>query len=123
MKTLLPLTLILLSGCASIIDGRQQPITIQTTPVKAAECTLTNSNGTWNVNSTPGQVVVNRAYGDLSITCNKDNYTGLTVAESRVKGWFWGNILFGGLIGMGIDSFNGAGFDYPQNITVPLHTK
>lgn len=31
-----------------------------------------------------------------------------------------GNILFGGLIGVGIDVATGAAFDYPTLITVPM---
>lgn len=121
MKTyLLPLTLLALTGCAAIIDGSQQPLNIETTPIKGAQCTLTNSKGTWSLAETPGQITVHRAYGDLTVDCKKGALTGLTVAESKTKGWFWGNILFGGIIGMSVDGFGGAGYDYPETITVPI---
>ncbi|RYG60369.1 MAG: hypothetical protein EON60_07385 [Alphaproteobacteria bacterium] len=120
MKKYLPLALIALTGCAAIIDGTQQPLNIVSTPAKGAECTLTNSKGSWTLAETPGQVIVHRAYGDLKVDCKKGDMTGLTVAESSTKGWFWGNILFGGIIGMSVDGFGGAGYDYPTTINVPL---
>ena len=120
MKTYIPLTFLALTGCAAIIDGTQQPLTIDTTPVRGAECTLTNDKGSWTLAETPGQIIVHRAYDDLTINCKKDDMTGLTVTESKTKGWFWGNILFGGIIGMSVDGFGGAGYDYPTTISVPL---
>jgi hypothetical protein len=32
----------------------------------------------------------------------------------------FGNILFGGLIGVGVDMSTGAAYDYPALITVPM---
>ncbi len=120
MKTYLPLLTLALTGCAAIIDGTQQPLNIETTPVKGAECTLRNDKGSWTLNETPGQITVHRAYESLTVECKKGDMTGLTVAESKTKGWFWGNILFGGVIGMAVDGFGGAGYDYPTTITVPI---
>jgi len=40
--------------------------------------------------------------------------------NSSVKGMAFGNILFGGLIGAGVDTMTGAACDYPSLIPVPM---
>jgi len=49
--------LCLLSGCASIISGANQSVSVNTPGCEAASCELTNSKGTWFVKS-PGSVTV-----------------------------------------------------------------
>jgi hypothetical protein len=41
-------------------------------------------------------------------------------AKSSTKGMAFGNILFGGVIGAGVDTATGAAYDYPVLITVQL---
>jgi hypothetical protein len=64
-----------LSGCASIVSGTTQVISVDTSmagqPVAGAKCTLTNSKGTFYA-TTPGTVPVHRDYGDLVVACAKD---------------------------------------------------
>lgn len=113
-----------LTSCASIVDGTNQSLSVQTiaagTSVPSAFCTLQNGKGSWYVN-TPGSVTVNRAYSPLNITCDKPGYQlGVQVVQSHTKDMAFGNALFGGVIGVGVDVSTGAAYDYPQLITVPL---
>ena len=110
---------LILCGCASIITGNNQSVSVSTRPVQGASCKLTNDKGTWYV-TTPGSVVVNRAYGDLTVICNKDNLTGILPVKSTTKGMAFGNILAGGIIGGAIDCGTGSAYDYPTHIEVPL---
>ncbi len=110
----------LLSGCASIVSGVNQSLTVDTPGCGGASCRLTNDKGTWAV-TTPGSVVVHRAYGPLTIVCTKDNVpSATTTVESKTKGMAFGNILFGGVIGGGVDVGTGAAYDYPISIVVPM---
>lgn len=43
---------------------------------------------------------------------------GLISAKSSTKGMAFGNIIFGGIIGAGVDISTGAAYDYPTLITV-----
>ena len=114
------LALSLLSGCASIVSGTNQPITVDTPGCAAASCRLTNDKGEWAV-TTPGSVVVNRAYGPLTIVCSKDGFASATATvTSTTKAMAFGNILFGGVIGAGVDIGTGAAYDYPNSIIVPM---
>lgn len=109
-----------LTSCASVTTGTNQSISVNTEPEKGATCELHNDKGTWYVSSTPGSVVVHRAYSDLNIVCRKGEKTGNTVVKSTTKGMAFGNILVGGIIGTGVDISTGAAYDYPTSISVFL---
>ncbi len=109
-----------LSGCATIIDGTTQPVSVNTTPQDGAKCTLTNSQGTWYVTS-PGSTTVHKTKNDLMVTCAKDGFAGGQVlAKSHFGGATAGNVIAGGVIGIGIDAASGANFYYNSPITVDL---
>src|SRR3978361_19553 len=48
-----------LSGCATLVKGTTQSISVATPPVTGATCTLTSSEGTWYI-TTPGSVTVHQ---------------------------------------------------------------
>ncbi|WP_156478166.1 MULTISPECIES: hypothetical protein [Acetobacter] len=110
-------------GCASIIDGTSQQITVNTNP-QGATCGLYRKNeriGT--VEQTPGSVLVKKTKRDIWIECVKDGYDVATYKNhSGVAGASFGNIAAGGLIGVAIDSASGADnkYDGTVNITLPL---
>lgn len=111
-------------GCASIVGGTNQSISVETRdtagPVAGASCKLENDKGTWFV-TTPGSTTVHRAYGDLKVNCDKDGHgPGVASAKSTTKALAVGNIVFGGVIGVGVDAATGAAYDYPELITVVL---
>lgn len=113
-----------LTGCASIVNGQNQSLSVDTrsdgASVAGAACTLANDKGTWLL-TTPGSVVVQRSFAELSVKCEKPPMEpGLAVAKSGVKGMAFGNILFGGIIGAGVDMATGAAYDYAGLITVHM---
>ena len=114
-----------LAGCASITESKNQSMSVSTGEVTGAMCTLSNSKGSYYVNSTPGSVMVRNACDQLTVTCKKDGYVAANPAAGAVqdqsKGMAWGNILFGGLIGIAVDRQTGAGCTYSQqNIIFPM---
>jgi hypothetical protein len=114
-------TLLLLTGCASIMGGRQQTVMIETTPVQGAQCYLSNDKGQWYLCSTPGAVIVHRSYSDLIITAQKPGYQEACVRlSSRTRGMVFGNVLFGGCIGAGVDCADGAAYHYPEHVVIPM---
>lgn len=123
MKTItLLLSLTFLSACAAIIDGSKREVMIETPDSAHAACKLSNGNGTWELPSTPGMRVVKGAYSNLDISCT-DTVTGArgeTSINSSVNNWAFGNILFGGIIGVGVDMATGAAYEYPETILVPM---
>ena len=111
-----------LNGCASIVSGNHQSVSVETPPQKNVTCSLTNDKGKWFVNSTPGSVTVQQSFKDMIIHCEKDGRPmGDSKIASKLKPMYLGNIIFGGIIGFVVDGVDGAGFGYPTNITVPVH--
>ncbi len=123
-KVLAVAALLAITGCASVSGSKLQPVSIQTIQdnkeVAGVGCTLSNDAGKWFV-TTPGSVTVNKSTGDLAVDCVKDvTLVGHETVVSKSNGAVWGNILLGGAIGYIVDRNTGAGFDYPNTITVML---
>mgnify|MGYP001195169125 FL=1 len=113
---LLILSFLFLSNCASIMSDSVQAISVDTPNCRGAKCTLNNSNGVYFVQSTPGTVSVEKAYGDLTVTCEKDGQTFTSTHQSKANVATYGNILLGGIPGALIDGGSGKGYDYPNYI-------
>lgn len=111
----------IMGGCATLTTGNSQSITIDTKP-QGATCTLTrDGKAVAVVNPTPGTVSVDKSKYDISVICMKEGFQdGATVCPSSLQGMTFGNILFGGLIGIAIDAGTGAMNKYPSMLTVAL---
>lgn len=112
-----------LAACASITGGRYQNVAVEARAADqkvTADCTLSNGRGMVHV-VTPATAVVRRSSQNLNVTCQKD---GRQIAqqsyESNLRGMLWGNLLFGGLIGIVVDFSNGAAHHYPDTLSVLL---
>ena len=114
----------ILSGCASITESKNQSMSVTTGEVTGAMCTLSNSKGSYYV-TTPGSVMVRNACDQLAISCTKEGYVPANPAagtvQDKAKKMAWGNIVFGGIIGIAVDRSTGAGCQYPQqNVIFPM---
>lgn len=114
----------ILPGCASIVSGHNQSVSVETrykgTALTGANCKLSNDKGAWFV-TTPGSTVVRRSAEDIAVRCEKDGaQPGIASVKSSTKGMAFGNILFGGFIGAGVDIASGAAFDYPPLFSVEM---
>ncbi len=95
------------SGCASIVSGGLQTVPINSTPANAKlEITDINTGQCILSTNTPFSASLKRDSGYFSKSCykirvSKEGYAPKEVTlEAGVNGWYFGNILFGGLIGM-----------------------
>lgn len=108
------------SGCATIIKGSGQDIAVNSTPVEGAECVMHSSEGTWRL-TTPGSAHVDKSKNDIKLTCTKVGYQDTTdTIPSGFQGWTLGNLLLGGVIGLGVDAATGSINEYPQTVTVQM---
>ncbi len=113
-----------MASCATIVSGSTQVVGVTTVDaagksITGAECELTNDKGAWLI-KTPGSASIGRSAENLQIICTKDGLTGTASDESSTKDMAYGNVIFGGLIGAGVDIQSGAAFDYTPNIQVIL---
>jgi hypothetical protein len=121
--SLISLTTMAFTGCASIVSGHKQTVSVNTDPIKGATCKLENNKGTWYVPSTPGSVTINRSFENLNVECHKKGYAKATKSvSSSTKAIAFGNVLFGGPVGGAVDVATGAAYDYPQEIRMPIET-
>lgn len=118
----------LFTGCASIVSGSNQSVSVLAVgaaneSITGARCALSNNKGAWYV-TTPGSVTVNRSFEDLSVNCQRDDLEpGVLSVKSSTKGMAFGNIIFGGFIGAGVDMSTGAAYDYPTTINITMNQK
>jgi hypothetical protein len=122
------LSLALLSGCSTIVSDSQYPVSITSSPSQA-DFILKNKEGK-NVHSgkTPETVTLNASSGffqgeTYTLILNKDGFDEKTIQiESSLDGWYFGNILLGGWLGMLIiDPVTGAMFKLPENANATLN--
>lgn len=103
---LIAAALIICSGCASIVDGGNKKVQINSNPA-GAMVTVTDAEGhTMLESKTPATVRLPRFKGYFQgETYNvKFDMAGYYPSEMQIKpqldGWYFGNILFGGAIGL-----------------------
>ncbi|MFP5390267.1 MAG: hypothetical protein ACLGI6_01795 [Gammaproteobacteria bacterium] len=110
------------SGCATISETNQQVLMVRTIQdnheIGGVGCVLTNDAGRWFV-TTPGHVTVQKSAGNLWVDCRKNNASmGQDVIASKANtSALVGTALTAGL-GYLLDKRTGAGFDYPETLTV-----
>ena len=114
-------SIVFLSGCASIIEGTNQQITVNTNPA-GADCGLYRKGikiGT--ITQAPGSTLVDKTKNNIWIVCVKQGYQAATyLNKSGIAGGTFGNIIAGGGIGWAIDSASGADnkYDSPVNLSM-----
>ena len=121
-RKILIMSTVLLStvGCASLFSDASQPVSIDTPSCKEAKCRATNSDGVYYAAATPATIVVNKAFGDLTIVCEKGDQRATSVHKSSATAATFGNILMGGPVGALIDGGTGKGYSYPSMVINPI---
>lgn len=113
--------ILFVNSCASITKGQSQVLSIDTPNCPGATCRISNNEGTYYINRTPGTVTINKSGSNLNIVCGTPGSSEQAIStDSSVDGMSWGNILIGGIIGAAVDVGTGAAYEYPSLITHPL---
>ncbi|QNE40789.1 hypothetical protein F1C16_15060 [Hymenobacter sp. NBH84] len=124
MKVTLPFALaatLALGSCASIVSKSRYPVAINSVPV-GADVTVTNRAGKEVfAGKVPTAVMLKSGAGFFkkeiyTLTFKKAGYDDRQMTlEANLNGWYFGNIVFGGLIGMLIvDPATGAMYRIAQ---------
>jgi len=108
-----------LSGCATIVQGRSQDISVASSP-SGAHCVLQREGRQVGViEETPGSVTVRKTKDDILLSCTLAGYQPATqFLHSGIANGTYGNIIAGGLIGWGVDSATGADNEYPSAVSI-----
>jgi len=110
----LAISSVALSGCATITRGTHEALVIESEP-SGAQVRLSNGfTGT-----TPTSFKISRK-GDLTATISREGYETVYVnVTTQVAGagaaGMAGNVLVGGIIGVGVDAFSGGMLEHKPN--------
>ena len=104
-------------GCASVTRGTTENISISSTPAGATADVSGLDVPTSCV--TPCVVVAKRS-ADITVTVNKEGYEPQVIPLTKEvpptgAAGFAGNLLLGGVVGMGVDAVTGAAVDHKPN--------
>lgn len=115
--SLVILSLVFLTSCATIVNSDIVLVPVETTPPQAK--LVVNSQQYFS----PATVLVPRGKGRFILHIEKEGYNPVDITfKQSINGWVWGNILFGGPIGLAIDFVTGRAYDIdPKEISVALH--
>ena len=116
----------MLGGCASVARGTTETISVESTP-SGAEAMISGLDNPMTC-VTPCAVVAKRN-ADISVTVQKSGYEPQVVQLTKDipaagAAGFAGNLLLGGVVGMGVDAVTGAATDHkPNPVIVTLQPK
>lgn len=110
-----------MTACCSIVSKSQYPVTISSNPPGAC-FTLKKSNGmAMSTGTTPATITLNSSDGYFKpakyiVEFTRKGVTQSVPLNASINGWYFGNILFGGLIGLLIvDPATGAMWKLDDN--------
>jgi hypothetical protein len=109
-RALIGIASIFLTGCASIVHGPNQDLTVTSQP--EALCVTINGEP---YGATPVVASLPRGATYL-VQIRKDSYMPYEMTVIPVMSqMIWGNLLLGGLIGMAVDGATNAAFEHQPN--------
>src|SRR5258706_16347840 len=124
IKLLLIISIIplLFTGCSSIVDGGDKRVQINSNPTGAKFSIYNKAGKPISVQTTPASITLKRNRGyftgeDYKMIFESVGYYPYEVhIKSTVDGWYFGNLIFGGLIGLLIvDPATGAMYKLSPN--------
>ena len=102
----------LLASCATIVDGGPQEVFVDSKP-QGADVFIGALDQ--YAGQTPLLVSLQRGYADIEIRVTHRDQTDSKVLQAEVNPAIFGNILFGGVIGIFVDLASGAAVRYPTH--------
>lgn len=119
-RLVLPVAL-LLGGCATITKGTTQVVSLDTPGAPGSRCVLSSSAiGQMNV-VTPTTVTLQKGSENVVVRCSKECYNdGTGIIGSHTEAMAAGNVIAGGVIGLGVDAVSGAMNKYNEQNQVAM---
>jgi hypothetical protein len=110
-----------LAGCASITKGTTQAVTLDTPGAPGATCTLNSQGIGTKVVQTPVSIVLDKSQHNITVSCKKACFqdgTGLIASSTETMAA--GNLLVGGVVGLGVDAISGAMNKYNEQNQIAM---
>ncbi len=121
MKKLLVLSALGLTACASIIDGGPDTISLMTSDGSRVKAEVNSKYGMQQI-TLPTFITVPKSCSDITVHVleDEDVYPTNAIVSSSVNPWVFGNIIFGGLIGLAVDGVGGKMCTYDNSAIIPV---
>lgn len=104
-----------LAGCATITKGTSQAVSIATPGADGASCTLASGAIGQKIVTTPATIVLEKSQENISVMCRKECFQDTAgLIPSSLETMAAGNLIAGGVIGIGIDAASGAMNKYTE---------
>lgn len=99
-----------LVGCATITKGTTQAVSVSTPGAPGAVCSLTSGGiGGTKTLTTPATIVLDKSQDNIQVVCKKECFQdAVGIIASHTETMAAGNIVAGGVVGLGIDAASGA---------------
>lgn len=117
----------LASGCASIVSGGPRTVTISSSPSGVPFVIKNRAGNEVASGTTPSTQALPAKAGFFKGETYAVTYKPQWASEqtrtlnSNLNGWYWGNIIFGGLLGLLIvDPATGAMWTLPPNVAADM---
>lgn len=130
LTLLLPVTLLAILGCASIVSDSSYPVTVNPEPDDAKVEIKEEKGETISKNEGTHRVTLDASNGYFSpeeyvVEAEKTGYTSSkTTISAKLDPWYFGNFIFGGVIGLLIvDPATGSMYKLPEKHTISLEEK
>lgn len=118
---------ILTSGCASIVGDSKYPVSVTSAPAGASFEIADKDGKIIHSGNAPSTVTLKSGHGYFSgetytLRFKKDGYVDKVVTlDSSLSGWYWGNLIIGGPLGMLIvDPLTGAMYKLPDGVSADM---
>ncbi|MDP4199542.1 MAG: PEGA domain-containing protein [Bacteroidota bacterium] len=116
LSVLVLMSALAFNSCSTIVNGSKQEVNVRATPEQAKIYIDGELAGTGSATTklTRGKEHV--------IEVKLDNYrTAKVTTDKSITGWFWGNLICGGIPGGAVDLITGSAYDVdPDHINVTL---
>jgi hypothetical protein len=99
------------TSCSSIINGSMSAVSVNSSPTNA----IVKVNG-MDAGRTPSVIKLKRGDSHI-IEVKLDGFqTYKVVTSNSIAGWFWGNLLCGGIVGIIVDLATGNAYDVEPRV-------
>lgn len=118
----------MLVSCASIVSKSEYPVSLMSSP-SGAQVQVKKNGNVIHQGTTPSTVTLSASSGFFTpakyevVFSKKGQPQQIVPLTAGIDGWYFGNILFGGFVGLLIvDPATGAMFKLPESVNVSFAT-
>lgn len=110
-----------ITGCATIVKGTTQAVAVESPGAPGAQCELSSDGIGTQTLVTPATLVLEKSQHNISVTCRKACFQDdVGIIASYGESMAVGNVLVGGVIGLGVDAATGAMNKYADRTTIVM---